>query len=84
VPQNRPFLASRNRPFLATFGSAFLESGSSSSQARPRLLQNLKTYLIIRISKGQAANGKPETNGGDYEGWLCARLQKRTKRGAPD
>ncbi|EFH88064.1 hypothetical protein Krac_9445 [Ktedonobacter racemifer DSM 44963] len=42
---------SRNRPFLETFGSAFLESGSLSPQARPRLLQNLKTYLIIRISK---------------------------------
>jgi hypothetical protein len=30
------------------------------------------TYM--KISKGQAVDGKPETEGKDYEDWLCARL----------
>jgi hypothetical protein len=43
-------------------------------------LTNLKTYLIIRISKGRAADGKPETQGRVYEDWVCARLQSLTEQ----
>jgi hypothetical protein len=47
-------------------------------QAHDSLLTNLKSHLIIRISKGQAIDGQPETNGGDYEDWGRARLQTGT------
>ena len=32
----------------------------------------------IKVSKGQAVDGKPETNGGDEKDWGRARLQTRT------
>ena len=44
-------------------------------QARCLLLTNLKTYLITRISKHQAIDGKPEAYGGAYENRVCARLK---------
>src|SRR5262245_8606590 len=61
--------------FLRHMLLLFKRHSASPPQARGPLLTNLKSYLIIRISKGQAADGKPETNGGDNEDWLCARLQ---------
>jgi hypothetical protein len=58
-----PFLGkmSHNRPFFETHCSAF-SNGSSSSHIL--FLTNLKTHLIIRISKGQAIDGKRETKKG--------------------
>ena len=42
---------------------------------------NLKTYLIINVSKPPMIHGKPETKGRDNENWVCACLQAGTKRG---
>ena len=36
---------------------------------------NLKTHLIIKISKGLAIDGKQETKGRAYENWLDACLK---------
>src|SRR5436190_7856501 len=51
-------MESQNRLFFETHCSA-LSNGPSSSHMP--LLTNLKTHLIIRISKGQAIDGKRET-----------------------
>src|SRR5258708_4690919 len=48
------------------------------------VLTILKTHLIIKISKRQAVDGKPETYGGVYEDWLCARLETGATRGTSD
>ncbi len=42
---------------------------------------NLKSLLIIRISKGQAIDGKRETKGRVYEDWIRPGLQTGAKRG---
>ena len=51
--------------------------GASPLPARNFPLTNLKTHLIIRISKGQAARGKRETKGRATEDWIRARLQTK-------
>jgi hypothetical protein len=67
---------SQNRPFLETQCSAFRGRGAPLLQARDFLLENLKSQLIIRISKDQAIDEKPETHGGDEKDWGRARLQE--------
>lgn len=61
LSQNRPFNASRNRPFPETNCSVFPKAYPTASARTRFLLTNLKTHLIIRISKGRAVNGKRET-----------------------
>jgi hypothetical protein len=73
---------SHNRPFLATHGSAFLGPERTASARTRFLLTNLKTHLIIRISKYHPVDGKCETKGRDDENRLCTCLQTRAKRGA--
>jgi len=49
---------------------------ASPLQAYHFPLTNLKTHLNNKISKGEAVDGKHETKGRVYEGWLCAPLRK--------
>jgi hypothetical protein len=42
----------QNRPFVAAHGSAFLGLRRTTFASTRSLLMNLKTYLIIKISKG--------------------------------
>ncbi len=65
----------QKRTFLETYCSVNLTSRRSTPQAQCFSLTNLKTHLIIRISKGQAIDGKRETKGRVYEDWLRARLE---------
>ena len=69
--------------FLRHIILLFQSRRASPPQARDFLLATLKSHLIIRTSKGQAADGKPETHGGDEEDWRRAHLQTRTTGGAP-
>ena len=58
--------SSHNRPLSETYRSAFLGRGTPPPQAHDSLLTNLKSHLIIRISKGQTIDGEPETKGGGH------------------
>jgi hypothetical protein len=49
--------------FLRHSAQFFLSRGALAAQACDFPLSNLKSHLIIRISKGQAVDGKPETIG---------------------
>jgi hypothetical protein len=51
--------------------------------ARDYPLTNLKSPLIIRLSKGQAVDGKPETHGGDEKDWGM-RVSKQEPPEAPN
>jgi len=56
--------------------------GALPPQACNFPLTNLKTHLIIRISKGQGVDGKRETKGGGYEDRLrVRRLGDRREQG---
>src|SRR5258708_16291416 len=78
------FLSLENVRLLRQTALLFYGRCALLPQARISLLTNLKTHLIIKVSKHQVVDGKPETYGGAYEDWLCARLQTGATRGTSD
>src|SRR5689334_10201727 len=71
-------------PFSEISCSAFSEAYLIAAASVRFLLTNLKTHLIIRISKGQAVDGKRETKGRAYEDRVCTCLQTGAKRRIAD